>query len=59
MNRVWKQAINAMLDSDGSLRDQLKTLFRKGGGSFVAEVSAEPVRVEGHASGRRPQCSRY
>ena len=46
-----QQAMTAMLEGDGVFHEQLKTLFRKGGGSFVAEVSAEPVRVEGQVLG--------
>ena len=46
-----EQAIIAVLDGDGILREQLKTLFRKGGGSFLAKISVEPVRVEGQILG--------
>lgn len=45
------EGISAIFRGDASFRQQLNTLFRKGGGSFLAEVSAEPVRVEDQVLG--------
>ena len=46
-----EQSINAILAGDEAFREQLNTMFRKGGASFLAEVSAELVKVEGQVLG--------
>ena len=46
-----EQRINAILAGDAAFREQLNKMFRKGGASFLAEVSAELVKVEGQVLG--------
>ncbi len=43
--------INSVLHGDEPFREQLDIMFRKNGDSFLAEVSAQPVRVEGAVLG--------
>lgn len=44
-------AINSILSGGTPFRERLETMFRKDGGSFLAEVSAQPVLVEGEVFG--------
>ncbi len=44
-------AINLIFNGGVPFREKLETMFRKDGGKFLAEVSAQPVLVDGEVTG--------